>query len=289
MNPEMERPMQRAKAFLQINKFEAAAQDYKSAAVFGENASENYFLSAQLFYQLGNTTETEESLQKAISLKPKYGEAFLLLATLYLEEDLPDKALEAATSAIDSRSSAYAYYLKGLAEFELQNYPQAEQDLEKAIIKDRLLLDAYLALAKIKLINNQSQYAIDNCNYVILNDRNNTQAYLIRSKAYNSIREFEKAIADVSKAITIDTSNVAYYISRGKLYFEYAQFQNAINDFTIGLSYDMVNIEALELRAAAYEKTEQNLKAISDLSLLISLSDNDESENVMDYEERIFE
>lgn len=280
---------ERAKAFLQINKFEAAAQDYKSAAVFGENASENYFLSAQLFYQLGNTTETEESLQKAISLKPKYGEAFLLLATLYLEEDLPDKALEAATSAIDSRSSAYAYYLKGLAEFELQNYPQAEQDLEKAIIKDRLLLDAYLALAKIKLINNQSQYAIDNCNYVILNDRNNTQAYLIRSKAYNSIREFEKAIADVSKAITIDTSNVAYYISRGKLYFEYAQFQNAINDFTIGLSYDMVNIEALELRAAAYEKTEQNLKAISDLSLLISLSDNDESENVMDYEERIFE
>lgn len=279
----------RANTYYHLNRFEEAASDFKSAAVFGENAAENYFQAAQIFFQLKNEAETEESLQKATALKSKYDDAYVLLAKLYLESNHPEKALEASINAIDARASAYAYYLKGLAEFKLKDYAQAEQDLEKAIIKDKLLLDAFLTLAEIKLINHQTQYAIENCNYVILNDRNNKEAYFIRSKAYNSIREFEKAIADLSKAISLDTSNVVYYIARGKLYFEYAQLQNAIIDFTLALNYNMVNLEALELRAVAYEKTKQNQKAISDLSLLLTLTDSEDTETITEYERRIFE
>lgn len=280
---------ERAKTYQHLNRLEAAAHDYKSAAVFGENAPENYLLSAQLFFELENDKESEESLHNAINLKSKYADAYILLARLYLRLDQPEKALEASVNAIDARSSAYAFYLKGLSEYELKNYQQAEQDLEKAIIKDKLLLEAFLTLAQIKLINGEIRYAIENCNYVIMNDRQNKEAYFIRSKAYNANLQFEKAIDDVSKAIALDSGNVSYYIARGKLYIEYAQLQNAINDFTLALNYDMVSIEALELRALAYERTHQTQKAVSDLSLLLNLTDEEDIETVFDYEKRIFE
>jgi len=280
---------ERARAYQKLDKAESAADDFRRAAVLNENAPENYFRSAQLFYDLKQDSDAEASLLKATALKPKYEDAFLLLANLYLRSSLPLKALDAASKALDVRSTAYAFYLKGYSYFELKYYTQAEQDLEKAIIKDKLLLDAFILLAKIKLINQQYQYAIENCNYVIMNDRYNQKAYSIRSKAYSSVREFEKAIADMSTAISLDTSNVSYYIDRGKIYLEYAQMQNAINDFTLALSYDMLNIEALQLRASAYEKTEQNERAISDLSLLLTLTEANESEPILEYENKIYE
>ncbi len=280
---------ERAKAYQQIKSDEKAANDYKNAAVFGVNPAENYYAAAQLLFSLEHTEQANETVARAIEQKSKFHEAYILQCQIYLALENFTDAQRAAVNAIDAKSTAYAHYLKGICEFKLGNLQQAEQDLEKAIIKDKLLYVAYLELARVQVINNKSRYALENCNYILSNDRNNLEALILRSKVFHSQKEYAKAINDISKAITIDSTSSDLFIQRGKYYYDFAQFQNAIFDFSTALDLDMLNIQALNYRADAYERIGSKSKASSDLSLLISLYDNSDSDEISRIEKRIFD
>ena len=66
---------ERAKAYQQLNSVEKAADDFKNAAVFGENSAENYYAAAQLLFSLNQLTMAGETVAKAIEQKSKFHEA----------------------------------------------------------------------------------------------------------------------------------------------------------------------------------------------------------------------
>lgn len=280
---------ERAKAYLQIGKNENAADDFKNAAVFGENTADNYYTAAQLLFSLNLAGQADETVARAIEQKSKFHEAYILQCQIYLSLEDYTKALQAAINAIDAKSTAFAQYLKGTSEFKLGNLQQAEQDLEKAIIKDKMLFAAYLELARVQIESNKLKYALENCNYILTNDRENLDALFLRSKIFYSQKEYAKAINDISKALTIDSTNYKLYLQRGKYYFGFAQFQNAIYDYSTTLEFDMLNTQALEYRADAYERIGSKLKASSDLSLLLSLNDQSDTEEINRIKKRIFD
>lgn len=280
---------ERAKSYEQLQNLIAAAEDFKAAAVFNSNAPENFFKASQLYFNLGEFQKSIDLSIKAVSLQQKYHDAYILLCQSYLVLESYEKALEASTNALASEKSAFAHYLKGVSEYRLNNIEQAEQDLEKAIIKDKLLFDAFLTLAELQFENNKLKYGIENCTYVIMNDPRNHKAYSLRSSGYNELKHYPKAIQDISTAISLDTTNIDYFISRGSYYLNFAQFQNAINDFTIVLNSDMLNEEALFIRASAFEKIDEKKKASSDYSLLLTIYDDSELESISKVENKIFE
>ncbi len=280
---------ERAKAYQVIEAYEKAANDFKNAAVFGVNPAENFYQAAQLLYSNNEYKEAVNTVARAIDYKANYHEAYILQCHIYIDLDNYNDAQLAAINAIDAKSTAYAHYLKGKCEHKLGNLSQAEQDLEKAIIKDKLLFEAYLELANVQLTIRKNRYALDNCNYVLSNDRNNLEALLIRSKVYYLQKEYSKAINDISKAITIDSTSSELYLQRGIYYYDFAQLQNAIFDFSAALELNMFNIEALKYRADAYERIGSKTKASSDLFLLLSLYNNPDPTENSEIEKRIFE
>ena len=280
---------ERAKAYQQLNSVEKAADDFKNAAVFGENSTENYYAAAQLLFSLNQLTMAGETVAKAIEQKSKFHEAYILQCQIYMAQKNYSDAQKATVNAIDAKSTAYAQYLKGTCEFELGNLQQAEQDLEKAIIKDKLLFTAYLELAKVQIANNKMKYALENCNYLLSNDPLNIDALILRSKVYYSQKEYAKAINDISKALTIDSTNSELFVQRGKYYYDFTQFQNAIFDFSTALEFDMLNTQALKYRADAYERIGSKSKASSDLSLLLSLYDDSHVNEKSEIEKKIYD
>ena len=279
---------ERAQAYQKIIDIEKAANDYRIAAVLGVNSAENFLAAAQLFFTLDDMQQASETISKAIEQKTKFHEAYILQCQIYLGLEKYPEARTAAIHAIDAKSTAYAQYLKGICESKLGNVQQAEQDLEKAIIKDKMLYNAYVELAKIQLINNKSRYALENCNFVLSNDRENIDALVTRSKVFFAQKEFDKAINDISKAITLDSTNSELYLNRGIYYYNFSQVQNAIFDFSEALSLDMLNSDALKWRADAYERIGANSKAASDLSLLQTIMGDTDSEEVADIQKRIY-
>ena len=280
---------ERAKAYEQLNMFEKAADDFKNAAVFGISPAENFYRSAQLLFTLKQLHQAGEIIVKAIEYRSQYHEAYLLQCQIFLALEKFNEARDAAINAINTKNTAYSQYLKGISEFKLGNFAQAEQDFEKAIIKDKLLLDAFIELANVQTRNNKTNYAIDNCNYVLNTDKNNLKALLLRSEIYYSLKEYTRAIHDISTVITIDSVNADCYVRRGKYFYDFGQFENAIIDYSTALDLDILNKEALKCRADAFERIGSRSKATSDLSLLLTLFNDLEEGEVSEIEKRIYD
>lgn len=278
----------RAKAYQETGNLIAAAEDFKNAAVFNTNPAENFLAAAQIHYDQGDYEAADVLTSKAIEEKSKYHEAYILKCLANLAMEKYSSALQAAEQALDARNTAYAQFLKGKAAYKLGNLEEAEQDLEKAIIKDKLLFDAFITLARVQYEENKIKYGIENCSYVISYERKNIEAYVLRSIGYNLQKQYNKAIQDISVAIALDSSSTHYYVLRGNYYLNLAQFQNAINDYTVALNQDMLNTEALRMRASAYERIDQKTKASSDYALLLTLTDKSDHETVAELEDRIY-
>ena len=279
----------RAKAYEKTGNTLAAAEDYKNAAVFNTNPGENFLNSAKIYYSLNLPDEALILVFKAIEKKTRFDEAYLLKCQIDLDLEKYEDALLDADLAINAKNTAYGQYLKGKAEYKLRQYSQAEQDLEKAIIKDKLLYDAFLTLAEVQYENNKIQYGIENCSYVVRNEPKNVRAFVLRSIGYSLVKQYANAIQDISVAISLDSSNIEYFIYRGNYYLNFFQYQNAINDFSFVLSNDMFNYEALLQRARAYEMIRDYSKASSDYSLFLNLTDENDLEAIAYIQEKIFE
>ncbi len=280
---------ERARTYEKLNLMENAAHDYISAAVFGLNPAENFLQSANLSYKSNNYEEALSAILKAIEVRPKYHEAYLLQCQVYLKINKYDEAYTSSINALETKGSAFAQYLKGLTEFYLGRYSEAHNDLNKAISKDKLLLDSYLTLAEVQLISKETQFAIENCQYVLSIDKNNHYAYYILSKARGIRREYKLAIDDISKAISIDSTILKYYLQRAELYLNNSENQRAIEDLSLVLSKDVININALHMRAEAYEKLQQINNAISDYSLLLTVAGESNNELVYSTKKKIYE
>jgi tetratricopeptide (TPR) repeat protein len=280
---------ERASAFEHLKEWEKAAADYQHAAVFGSNPAENFFKAAEILDNLNKADEALDALNKSIAQNQKYYEAYILQSKLYYKSGRYNEALTAADNAVSLKNTAYAFYLKGLAEYKLNDLNSAESDFEKAIIKDKFFPEAYLSLANVQLQDGKIQNAIENCSYVIMNDRSKPEAYIIRSEAYNKIKELDKAISDISKAISIDSLNSNYYLKRGEYYIEYSQFQNAINDFTVANKLNNNDLKAITERAMAYEKINDSKRAIDDYTHILELSDESDLKTIEFLQKKIFE
>ncbi|MGD2033745.1 MAG: tetratricopeptide repeat protein, partial [Bacteroidales bacterium] len=279
----------RGKVLEHLGKLKEASGDFRSAAVFNINSAENYYHSAQLLNDLEDYKQALINIRHALSQKQKFQEAYILQCEIYLTVNDPANALKAAENAIDVKNTSYACYLRGKANVLLDHTQEAEQDFEKAIIKDKLHLDAYMALAELQLNTGKIRYAIENSSYIIKTDKENAHAYLIRSQCYDRLKDQEKSISDISKAIVLDSANIDYYIIRGKYYAGFAQYQNAINDFTIALDQDMTRVDALYGRAEAYEKIGNKPGSVSDYSLLLNFSADIEPDLAAAVKNKLFE
>jgi len=280
---------ERAKSYEKTGNLPEAANDYRNAAVLGITPPENFFKAAQLYYNAKQYHDALPLTVKSVELQPRFYEAYVLQSQVCIEIADYVLGLLAAEKAIGIKNTAYAYYLKGTCAAELGNLVQAEQDLEKAIIKDKMLMEAFLQLAKVQLKNNKINYAIENCSYLLKFDKNNTGALELRSRAYFIIKDYPKSIEDISRVIVLDSVNSAHYVLRGRYYSDFNQFNNAISDFSHALKLDMLNNEALKYRAGAYENIGNKTQAASDLSLLLTLIENDETEDISQIENKIFE
>ncbi len=281
----------RAKALLELKDSIHAAKDYQLAAVFGEAPSENFVRAAKIFYQLKSYNKALLAINKAIEVKSKNYEAYLLQSEIFLKKNVYDLAYEASSNALDAKTSAMGFYLRGQAAMGLNNISQAEIDFEKAIIRDELFYEAFLKMAEMQMTIGKTNRALENCNYVILHDKNNVQAHVLRSKIYSEQKDYPKAIADISKAIVNNHSSLNFYGLRAAYYMKNGQSAEAVKDYSHILNSDILNIEALKNRALAYEKLGDKKKTISDYSLLSTLMDEDEvgKEVITSIEEKLYE
>jgi tetratricopeptide (TPR) repeat protein len=153
----------------------------------------------------------------------------------------PQKAIKYLNSAIKLQSDyAEAYYNRGLAYYNLDQYQRAIEDYNEAIRLQPDLAEAY-------------------CN---------------RGNAYKNLGHNQRAIEDYNEAIRLQPDLAAAYYNKGNAYYNLDQYQRAIEDYNEAIRLQPDYAEPYYNRGIAYNNLGQNQRAIEDYNEAIRLKPN---------------
>ncbi len=225
-------------------------------------------------------TQALSKLKKAVTFKPKMGEAFLMIAKL---NALPDgdrkESLEAVEKAVelagdDREQLSTALFLRAtLAEDD-----QAQlADLNQAIKINPENLDAVRIRAAYYFRKQEPENALADLNKWLESDEKNAGNYiqvaqqlmLTGSKFDESLQR--EAIRILDKAIKIDPENSTAHSLRARINVIGDKLDEAINDVNLAVKLDSKNFEALLLRATIYSEQEKLDEALDDVNKALEI------------------
>ncbi len=267
----------RAKAYEMLNKYNEAYADYEKALVFKPKEVDAIISLGRVCNKLKKYDEALVQLNRASGLYVRNSKIYPEKVITLMGLERYDQALKVSDTAvlILTKDEAMNYYYRGVIYVALNNDILGKKELEKAISKDKKLVEPRLELAELLIRNGNTQEAMNQINTVLsFNDRN-IAAYLARSEIYKKNLDFPSAINDVSKTILIEPNNPENYLTRGLYYQEFSQHANAINDFSKYISLKKDNPDAYFARAKSYEEIMNFEKAMEDYNKITVLSEFD--------------
>jgi tetratricopeptide (TPR) repeat protein len=278
--------------YLQKGDTLQALENFRKAAALNYNPSKNYYQAAQLSYQINNIEISNECIALGLTIKPKDIDLLLLKTQLLFEAENYTKAYEVSNEAISAKDLALAYYYNGASAYKIGLIDEAEKKLEKAIIRDKNLSEAYLAIAEIQLEQKRYDYAVDNCSMVLLLiDPESVEALVLRSRGFSGLVEPDDALADITKAIGLSKNDYNLILERAKINMEYALYADAIQDYSVVLGVNDSVVSTYKERAYAYEQLGQKTEALFDyISMMVLLEKEKGADELKNFtQSRIYE
>jgi tetratricopeptide (TPR) repeat protein len=258
---------------------------------------------------VGRVDEAGADIQRALSLDPKYSDAYALQAIIFVVQNERDKALNSAQTAIETGPSS------ATARIAMSYARQAGFDLEGArtSVEEAVKLDPNNALAWARLAELWSSFgrlgkAIDAAKKAVDLDPNlsRTQmvlgfAYLTQVKTTESRAAFEKAIEldqadplsrlglgvakirggdlqaggrEIDIAASLDPNNSLVRSYLGKAYFDKRQNKLARDEFAIAKELDPLDPTPWFYDAIRKQTINRPVEALQDMQKSIELNDN---------------
>ncbi|XP_029454762.1 tetratricopeptide repeat protein 6 [Rhinatrema bivittatum] len=171
-------------------------------------------------------------------------------------------------------TSVFDYFSRGALKRKLGKLKEALNDLNKAILLEPMLLDAYWHRHLIFLLQNQSEDALNDLNFIIKYNRNHADAYMSMAEIYKSQGNYTMAIVNYSRAIKRKPSNDDFYFRRAELHEKRKELVLAMDDYAQCFKYNPRRIDAL-MRHGLYcfENSNWNT-ALSDFTAIINQNPN---------------
>jgi tetratricopeptide (TPR) repeat protein len=281
----------RGKAYMSLLKYNEAKIDFEKAIVFAPKDVDLLVSLGAANNKLGNFEEALKNLNRASGIDKRDVAVYPEKVKTLIGLERYDQALKVSDTAVLIKDNPMNYYYRGIIYGKLNNDIFSKRELEKAIAKDKKLVEPKLALAELLLRTNDAKGAMDQCNEILKNDNRNTDAYLMRSKVYMKNLDYPSAINDISKNILIDPNNPEFYLLRGQAYQQFNQHANAINDFSKYISLNQSNPDAFFARAKSYEEIMNFDKAMEDYKKITVLSEFDQKARKMlkEAQDRLYE
>lgn len=215
------------------------------------------------------------------------------------EESLYKKGKESivikeATKALDIEESAEAYYMRGVAHNDLDNFAKAQEDLSSAIRINNKAAKYYYVLGNNYREQNEFELAINSYDQAIGINPKHINAIGNRALAKKSIGDLNGAIQDFSMAINIDPLHANNLRMRGNLKYKLKNFSSALDDYNKAASIDAkvadekawrsdVHADVLFNRGYALIKLERVSEACSDWEESLGLGKDDSSTPIRYY------
>lgn len=240
-----------------LNKDREAIQDYEEGLKqLPENKT--FLINKAVAEQdIKDYDASEKSFDQLIKLFPKYENAYLGRAQLYMAKGDTVKALDDVNKSLDiSKTNPNAYVLR--AEIETtykKDYASALKDMDEAIKLEPHYAGYFINRASLKY--NQDDYfgAMADYDYAIAVDPNNVMAHFNRGLLRMEVRDNNKAIEDFSFVISRSPNDIRARYNRADLYSQTGQYKKAVAD------YDVVLAKVDDMPSLYYMRSEARRKS----------------------------
>jgi predicted CXXCH cytochrome family protein len=191
-----------------------------------------FFYLGEVFDNLGRTDDAIENLNKAIKINPKYYQAYYELGKLYENKNELNKASDVFRKAIQlmpNDPAAIAHLGFALAN---DNYSEAVQLLEKALLLDKQNPYVYYNLGNIYALKlNDPARALNYFSQAVTLDPDIEDGYLNLGNTYAMLNEPDSAIESYNKYLYRNPNSLSTYINLARVYEGLGNKQNAILNY----------------------------------------------------------
>lgn len=217
-------------------------------------ASQDNYKTAVAYIADGRYTSAHSLLTDAIHFEPKHVAAYRRRAELEFKIFENYKAALHDLNqviALQDKPTAQVFYMRGVSNMQLQNYEQAEMDLNLALHLNSTYWDAYLSRGEVRLFYLQQQDSAIADFSVYIDQKNKgvkvVDALTYRGFAYFKQGAYEQSESDYLRALSLKYNNGRVHYLMGQTQLELGQEEVACQHFT--KAYDLGYSAALvELR-----------------------------------------
>ena len=157
--------------------------------------------------EIGKHKEAKLELKKAISLNPKYANAYYNLAVLYINQENFKDAEILLKKAIKLKSDfAIAHYNLGFILKDMGRFKESESFNKKALESDPQLTDAYLALSTMQVNDTNQKWHNQLFSESLLKNKNNRELvniFFARANVFHREGKYQESSENLIKANNI--------------------------------------------------------------------------------------
>ena len=231
------------------------------------------------FIYIGRQLMMEDNYRDAIRTlnvllrfdKDAYDAYFLRGIAKYNLDDLlgADADFTVAISKNPVFTNAYTY--RAITRSRLGNYDDALNDFHEAINLRPDLPSPYFSRGVTRLLNKQYKEAIEDFNMFVRHEKKVADVYINRGVCYLGLKDTLRAYEEFETAIKTNREDPNGYNRRGVLYMQQNRFDDAEKDFNTAIKNDSNYLLSYFNRALVYSNTNRPLQALSDFDKVVKL------------------
>lgn len=157
-----------------------------------------------------------------------------------------------------------AWHYRGITHDRMSNYFDARADFKRALEIDPYSADLHIASGATSMHLNAFEAAVKSYDMALLINPKLSNAYLNRGIAKRFLERPEEALEDLDKAVYHDYFSTEAWLRRGMVKLELEKFDAAMKDFNQALELDAQNPLVYFQRAIAFLQTGDTLAALHD-------------------------
>ncbi len=242
-----------AEAYIKLSSLYMRKREYDKAIQLLDRAMETLSNNVKILLQLGRIyilqkkLDTAEGyLKKAAAISPDDPDVQLSFSELLVYKGRYREALSKINRVIKQHPyNDKAYYFRGLAYFNLNNYKKAAEDFKKAKIINQKNPDYYLMYGKALYKLGKVNEAINALERALDLNPNLDEAYFYIALSRMATKSYFQAEDAIKKAIEIVPNNAVYHYYLGLIYEQEKRSGYALDEFKKAVKLDETYVPAL--------------------------------------------
>jgi tetratricopeptide (TPR) repeat protein len=226
----------------QLSQYDKALEMVKEAIDLNSKSDEAYRLQCQIQVGKENYSEALISINKALLLKDNAENNYYHGVVSDSMKNYNQAELDYEKAIAKDRKYIQAYLSLASLRLQLNKLNKAIEHCNAVLNMDPKNKDAFLIRSKVYVKMIEYPKAIDDISKVVFNSPDDPGVYILRGTYYQDFTQYQNAINDFTKAIMLDPKNSEAYYKRAFSYEQIGDYKAAIKDYSalaVLSEYDM--------------------------------------------------